>query len=115
MKLITITRKASGRLYNAVKKDGGGFENPPVVFQGVDMDNLPPINELIELCGENAAKYLAEGYNNAAFDLAKDPFDSLIPSHLDDEQYKQARTAIINMVKLSGKTPEEIAKILGWR
>ena len=115
MKLITISRKASGRLYNAVKnEDGKGFTNPLVEFEGVDVKNLPSVKELLDLCGDQSARYLADGFNNAAFDAARDPFDPLIPSDFDDEKYKWARTSLISMVKLTGKTPEEVAKILGW-
>ena len=115
MKLITLSRKASGRLYNAIKKEDGGFVNPLVEFQGIDVDHLPSIDELLKFVGDKAARYIADGYNSEAFELAKDPFDSLIPEGLDEEKYKQARTAMINMVKFMDKSPEEVAKLLGWR
>jgi hypothetical protein len=112
MNLVKIARKASGRLYNAIKKEDGGFVNPLVEFEGVDTNNLPTVDELLDLCGESAAKYLADGFNDAAFNTAKDPFDAWIPDDLDDEQYKRFRTAIINMVNLTGKEIPVVAKSL---
>jgi hypothetical protein len=115
MNLMKLTRKASGRLYNAVKKEDGGFENPLVEFEGVDLDNLPSVEDLLNLCGSRAAIYLADGYNTEAFDLARDPFDKWIPDTLDDDQAKALRTALINISKALGKTPDEAAQMLNLK
>ena len=104
MEFVDIAMKAKGRAIAAV--DGS---NPIVTFKGVNLKQLPKVPELLEVCGEKAALYLARGFNNAAYLEASDPYDRYIPDAFDDDQYKAMRTALVQMVKLTGKSIEEVA------
>jgi hypothetical protein len=116
MNLVMLSRKVPGKTFNSVTTTNEKGEtitvNPTVEFEGVDLDNLPTVKELLELCGKEAALYLAKGFNDTQFDAARDPFDKYIPEDFNDEQAKNFRASMINMCRVLNQTPDFVATML---
>jgi hypothetical protein len=113
MNLITLSRIPAGRMYNAIKNEDGTFTNPPVQFQGFDLEELPQFDAMRKFIGdEDMVRLAALAYNEESFDNAKDPFSQYVPKSLDAVAAKKYRTALINLVTITGKSPEDVASLI---